>query len=499
MNEQITQIYGYLHGMWRYRWSALFIAWLVSIVGWLLVYTLPDKYESLAVVYIDTSSVMKPLLKGLAPETDTDDELQVMSRVLLSRENLLSVIREADMDLKIDSPREREAMVKGLASAIQLKGGGAGSRWDKRNKIYEISYQSTSANQTYQVVSNLLSSITQIAEYEKRLSGAEQQLATFKKANVGYMPDEKGGYYSRLQRAQDAVEQTRSALRLAERRYVELKRQLEGESLMLSSDSYGSGREAKIRRYQQQLDALLDQYTEQYPDVRATKAIIMALKAGRDGGIDEPVDNADGEEFNPVYQEVKVELSKASVAVGTLKTELAEKEAYVERLKSSIDIIPEVEAKLAKLNRGYEVTRERYLELVERRESAQLAQNAGLTTGDVTFRIIEPPVVPSKPSAPDRIMLLSTVLFVAFGAGLAWSFLRFMLKPTFINIKQVAYVTGLPVLGTVSLYLVPEHKRQRRVQLASFLSATFLLVVAFVVVLLMRDTGVAILDSLVRG
>ena len=88
MNEQLTQIYGYLHGMWRYRWSALVIAWIVAIIGWPLVFSLPDQFSAKAVVYIDTSSALKPLLKGLAPETDTRDELQVMTRVLLSRETL---------------------------------------------------------------------------------------------------------------------------------------------------------------------------------------------------------------------------------------------------------------------------------------------------------------------------------------------------------------------------------------------------------------------------
>jgi len=86
MNEQITQIYGYLHGMWRYRWSALIIAWAVAIIGWPLVFSLPNQFKAKTVVFIDTSSALRPLLKGLAPDADTSDELLIMSRVLLSRE-----------------------------------------------------------------------------------------------------------------------------------------------------------------------------------------------------------------------------------------------------------------------------------------------------------------------------------------------------------------------------------------------------------------------------
>jgi uncharacterized protein involved in exopolysaccharide biosynthesis len=108
MHEKINEIYGYLHGLWRYRWSALLIAWIVGVIGWLVVYALPNQYEAKTTVHIDTSSIMKPLLKGLAVETDPAEQLLVMTRVMLSRENLLIVMRETDMDLAADTPEEKE-------------------------------------------------------------------------------------------------------------------------------------------------------------------------------------------------------------------------------------------------------------------------------------------------------------------------------------------------------------------------------------------------------
>ena len=518
MNEQLTQIYGYLHGMWRYRWTALLVAWLVALVGWLVVFSLPNEYTARAVVYIDTSSVMKPLLKGLAPETDAFDEINVMNRVLLSRNNLLSVIRESDMDLEIDTPEGRERLLKKLAKTIKVSGG-EGSKWDSRSNIYEISYQASSADRVYKVVSSLLNTMiedtlnstrtdtvtaqkfldTQIAEYEERLSMAEQKLAEFKKANVGYMPDERGSYYTRLQRAQEDIENTHSALRLAEQRYSELQKQLKGEQPLLDSDSYKTASEVKLRQYQDQLDAMLNQYTEQHPDVQALRARIADLKAGQGTG-SEPAKAAGASgndvEFNPVYQELKVEISKASVEVETLKVQLADKKKYILKLKESIDVIPEVEAKLSKLNRDYEVTRERYLNLVERRESAQLAQNAGQSNSDVTFRVIEPPIVPSLPSGPMRLLLLAAVLVASLGAGLGWSLLRYLLQPTFIDLRQLGHRIGLPVLGAVSLYLSPEHIKKRRLQLATFLSATVLLVCAFGGVIAYQDVGISMMGSL---
>ncbi|MGB5279623.1 MAG: XrtA system polysaccharide chain length determinant [Gammaproteobacteria bacterium] len=520
MNQQRTEIYGYLHGMWRYRWSALLITWLVAVAGGLHVSSLQDKYQAEAVVYVDTTSVMQPLLTDLAPETDTLDELAVMSRVLLSRENLLSVIRETDMGLEVTTPYEREQLAESLAGSITiLTGGDTGEGQGKLSNIFEISYQSTSPERAYQVVSGLLSTMieeklsstsadtvaeqksldSQIAEFEQRLTSAEQRLAEFKKANVGYLQDGKGSFYERLQQAQEDVAQTSSTLRLAEQRVLELNKQLQAEKPRVSSDNPPSATAIKLRGYQRDLGRLLDQYTEQHPDVEELRSIIADLQADlrKEKLQVSSAVTGDAIKSNAVYQQIKVEQSKANIEVETLKIQLAEQQAYVEKLEDSVDAIPEVKGKLAELNRDYEVTQERYLDLVERRESARLAQNAGQSASDGTFRIIEPPVLPTQPSGPQRMMLLAGFLAAALGAGVGWSFLRFVLKPTYISMRQLREDLGLPVLGSVSLYLSPRQKYQRRFQLISFLTVAILLALVSGGVIWYRDLGAVIVVSLI--
>ncbi len=505
IHEQVNILYGYLHGLWRYRWSALIISWLIAISGWLYIYSMPDKYLAKAAINIDTTSVMQPLLQGLAMQTNPEDEINVMTRILLSRENLLTVIRETDMDLGINSPEQREGLIGHLGSSIRLNSlGGRGNR----SHIYEISYESHSAEQSFKVVFNLLNSLIentlnsgrmdtamaeefldeQIQDYEQRLVQSEERLAAFKKTNVGFMPDEKGGYYARLRGQQAAIDATKSALRLAKQRYREIKLQLSGEKPVLSASSYTTANAAQLRTLQQQLDSLLVQFTEEHPDVKSMRARIADLRNSLDGGGSVAFD-PDTAELNPIYQDLKVEESRARVEVGTYQVQLAEQRQKLAELEESIDIIPQVEADLAKLNRDYDITRDRYLALVERRESARMAQKVEENSSELIFRVVDAPVVPLLPSGPNRPLLLAGVLLAALAVGIAWAVVRFLLYPTFVDFKQMQKMINLPVLGTISLQVTHEDRRQRRLHLTTFLLALFLMFGSFAAALHYQQQG----------
>jgi polysaccharide chain length determinant protein (PEP-CTERM system associated) len=389
------------------------------------------------------------------------------------------------------------------------------------SNIYELSYEGKSPEMVYQVVSKLLNTLientldsarsdtataqqfldNQINEYENRLTVAEQKLAEFKRANVGVMPDEKGGYYTRLQREEAKLDNIRSKLRLEKRRYSAMLKQLEGEAPLLGSGSYGSSKVAKLRKYREQLEYLLTQYEEQHPDVRALRATIAELVASNNAVDDEYVDTGSGElvEFNPVYQDLKAEIHKSSIEVETMKIQLAEQENTVQSLKRDVDVLPGVEAGLAKLNRDYEITRERYLSLVTRRESARLTQAIGQSGSNIKFRIIDPPRVPMKPSGPNRLLYLTGVFLIAIAAGLGWGFLRYLLQPTLIDSSQVREKIGFPLLGSVSLYLRDEHKLKRRLQLAGFLAVFSLLVITYGAAMFFNETGSKIVNAYIMS
>ena len=109
MNEVLSQILAALRAAWNYRWYGMGFAWALAVCGWVFVMMMPNRYEASARVYVDTQSMLRPLMNGLAVQPNLDQQISVMSRTLISRPNMEKVVRMADLDLKIKTQGEKEA------------------------------------------------------------------------------------------------------------------------------------------------------------------------------------------------------------------------------------------------------------------------------------------------------------------------------------------------------------------------------------------------------
>jgi polysaccharide chain length determinant protein (PEP-CTERM system associated) len=508
MHETLAVVNEYLRGAWRFRWLAITLAWVIAVGGWLLVYSLPDIYEARAKIYVDTESVLKPLLQGLAVNTDITSEVNMMSAVVTSRTNLERVARKTDLSLRARTPQEFENLVSALPTRIGLVGGG-------RDGMYTVTYKDHERAMALRVVDTLVTTFVedtlgikraeshgaqrfieeQIRGIEKRLKEAEDRLAAFKRQHVGSMPGETGDYYARMQTAMQNVEKLQADLRLATEKRNTLKEQLAGEqpTFGLFNESPGSQSnfgpyDKQIAELQKKLDALLLQYTEKHPDVIALRETIADLEAKKRSAAPPPaapgVEGMDPTrmmmrnlDINPVYQTLKNSLNQAELEIVELRSKLSEQQRIVNELKSRVDTIPEVEAQLAQLNRDYEVNQQQYTALKQRLESARLSDEAESNT---KFKIIDKPSVPLTAGEPNRPLLLTMVLLVALGAGLGATVLLDQVRPVISTSSALSRITGRPVLGSVRRVATAEVVARARRQNLLLAGATALLLIAYV-------------------
>ena len=148
--------------------------------------------------------------------------------------------------------------------------------------------------------------------------------------------------------------------------------------------------------------------------------------------------------------------------------------------------MPQIEAEAQGLNRDYEITKRKYLELLGRKEQAELSRKAEATADEVQFRVIDPPTLPSKPSGPKRVVFYTLVLIFGFGAGLAVAFLISQLKPVVFSANQLKNTFGIPVFGSVShIHAGVIQKAERKKMLVFSISS--LGIVAIYISLVLTD------------
>jgi uncharacterized protein involved in exopolysaccharide biosynthesis len=122
MQEIIAQGMTYLWGIWRHKWLALAIAWVVALAGWAYVWKMPESYVASAKLYVDTNTVLRPLLQGLAITPDINQRVRMMSSTLFSRPNLEKLARMTDLDLRATTEAQQEALIDRLRDPFPCAG-----------------------------------------------------------------------------------------------------------------------------------------------------------------------------------------------------------------------------------------------------------------------------------------------------------------------------------------------------------------------------------------
>jgi polysaccharide chain length determinant protein (PEP-CTERM system associated) len=510
MHELLQQALTTLRGMWQWRWIGLGVAWAVGIVAALVIWYMPDRYEASARVWVDTQSVLKPLMSGLAVQPNIDQQLDILSRTLINRPNVEKLTTMADLDHAVTSKEERERLIDRMVKTLQIKGAG-------RDNLYTLSYRDEQPERAKRVVQSLASIFVesslgnkrrdsdaarqfieeQIKIYEAKLSEAENRLKDFKLRNLDINSAEGKNAFVRMGEVEMAVSQARLALREAENSRDAIKRQLAGEQPTLSSPGalLSSARiavpeiDGRLEAQKRNLDTLLQGYTEQHPDVIGTKRVIaelegqrkqeiaarMAAAAAKGQDIQMPTISSE----NPVYQKLKVSLAEAEAQVASLQTRVNEYETRHTRFKASMKVLPQLEAEFTQLNRDYEVHKKQYETLVSRRESAAISGQMDVTTSIAEFRLIDPPRVSPRPIAPNRPLLLTLALLGSLAAGVFAAIVVHQIRPAFPDEVSLRQAVGFPVIGAVSFVLNETMRRNERRSLAGFITAALVLTGAY--------------------
>jgi len=488
MQDLIQQVLGYLRGMWQRRWIGLAVAWAVVVIGAIGVFRLPDQYEASARVYVDTQSLLRPLLAGMAITPDATGQVAILSRTLLSRPNVEKIIRKGDLDTS--ARKSAESLVDDTTSSLKI------SRSSTGDNIYTIAFRYTDPKKARDVVQAALSIFIeqslgetrtggdsarkfldeQIKQYEEKLKEAEARVNAFRLKYMGLFPTSGKDFTGQMSAVSEQIKDAKVELRVAEQTRDGIRAQLQEQTTGGRLDASGSpgtaapiavpALDGRIDALKRQIDETLRNYTERHPDVVGSRRLLEQLEKERDREIElrrkaaaeRPEAVASGD---PVGQQLKVALNEAEANVTRLRARLSESEAKFVQLKATAESLPKIDTEWAQLNRDYGIQKGLYENLGSRRETASLTgklEDAGVAE----FRIIDPPRVTPGPVAPNRLLLVFGLVAASLAAGLAASFLVSQVRPTFHDGQALREFAGRPLLGLVSMVTNEGIRHARR-------------------------------------
>jgi len=391
--------------LYRKRVLAAVVFMVVTAGVLALAYVTPKTYTSEAVLYADQSNILEPLLRGQAEVTQLD-RINEAREMIESRNFLEQIAVDTGLIQGNESDLDRNKVIAELRDDIRLQ-------ISNRNFL-ELSYRSRDPGQSFRILSSVLDRFlertsqkkrsesqgayefidSQVKAYQRQLEEAEQRLKNFRIAN---QDGTEGNVNARIERLRGdienlklEIEQTRSQIDLT-------REQLASEQPVrtIVLDEGRSAAERRLDNLNSQLDSLLLQYHERHPDVVSVRSQIADLEEqvanqgeiAREGVKTEVMENQ-------VYEKLKLQLNEATTRLAVQEKRLESLQGILADAYERGEKVAANEAELAELTRDYDVTREVYEDMLQRRERARLTMTLDVQGEGGSYRIQEPASYP---------------------------------------------------------------------------------------------------------
>jgi polysaccharide chain length determinant protein (PEP-CTERM system associated) len=452
------------------------IAMLALALGVLL----PKKYTSTTTILVEERNIIAPLMEGRAVATNVVDRASILREVAFSQKVMEEILETGGWLQDNPTPLEKDKLIEKIIGRTKVSNPSA--------NLIQVAYSDSDAERAYHVTKRFAELMiqeslstkeressdayafidSQVKQYHAKLTTAEAELERFRNSNPDARPGVDTDVNARIGELRRIVETGRMELIDLRSQEGALRSQLSGENEVTQVQTRAGQIRARLAELQSQRDQLLLTYTEQHPDVvrvqhqmrdleedlRREQSQQQLARATGATSLDNP------STFNPLYAELRSKQAEASrrsastaARIATADQMLAEELGRSGRIASS-------ESALAELTRDYEVNRDLYQDLLKRRENARVSMNLDAEQRGLSFRIQEPAAMPLRPSGL-RVMHVGIAgVLLALIIPLLLLFALVKLDPRVRSALQIEREAGLPVLGSIPMYMSGSRRSQ---------------------------------------
>ena len=486
----------------RYRWAAIGLFALVSFAVLAVGFIYPYQYRSEVVIFVDDSNIIRPLMEGSAEITEISDRASSARELLYSRRVLEKLVDSERIfpDVNSYSTERMEALYQELRSNISVNPQG--------ESYFAIRYKGTNPRESFLIAQKLGQLFIeesnrrkrresrsafefidkQVKSYEQQIRQTEQELKEFLSKNTEGTEQEANKRMAQLRRDIESAELELEEVQAQERA---LEEQIETLPATISSGggTADGGLTQRINRMEERLDELKLRYEDSYPDVANLERQIRELKERRarmQAGELEPTEES-GLMFNPVYQDLKTELSRTRARKESLRTRISALQRRLAEQEERMEVIQGNKAERSELTRDLEVNREIYNDLLKRREKARVSMSLDVEGQGLSYEINEQARYPVSPTGLQFKTFASVGWLLGLMAPIGLLVGLLQIDPRVRSTKQIQDQLEIPLLGSIPLVRTPfERRREKR---------GYVLMVVIVLLIASGYAGVVFLEA----
>ncbi len=503
LNQPVEQVREYWQTVQQRKWLIYFTTLALTLASVVAIALLPDQYQATTTILVDPQKVPDEYVNATIKSPLTE-RLQTISQEVLSSTRLQEVIDKWNLYPELRQSMSPDQVIDHMRNKIKIDvkraaGSGPGA--------FSITYEGGNPVVVAQVTNELASRFiewnlqsrelqamgttqflsTQLRGAKHDLEQQEGQVRGFKMQHLGEMPEQVPANLGTLAQLRAQQQSTNDALNRLEQERIELQRLPEmagryGRTFGTPAPATERARlEDEKMRLENQLFDLRRRYTPAHPEVVDAQARLERVNQQLRALPAYQPDSARSEANN----------SPAAVRLEIIAREMKRLEEDQKRLQlqiaayqSKLDAVPLREQQYVDITRDYDVSKDKYRSLLQKKFSAEMAADLERKQQGERFTVLDPARPPERPIKPNRKMLMVG----AFLASLVLSLGLVLVKETLdTTIKAERHLAGMVpdsvvMLASIPTIVTPAAIRRRR-RFTAFALATSavacLLVAAF--------------------
>jgi polysaccharide biosynthesis transport protein len=436
----------------RRKWWFIVPVVLSIIVGTVLVWTLPRSYQATTTIAVSAARIA-PNLSGAA-EIDKQERMRAVSQQLLSRPVLERTARLEHLDQQgtIDSAISglRSNVSVALPDSITPTSGPTAQQLSPDQKAsldtYIVTYIDDSPDAAQRILNRLAQVFAdensksreiraqdtsqflegQLRASEARLGTLEERLRQMKESNMGRLPQQTNANLAMVSALQRQLESNATATRGEQDRLSMIERQIQSmqqgadDAIAMAKGTPAESAQSRVVSLRHELATAQLAYTEKHPEViRLTQELSDAEKAAAIERSRPTSDRMAMLNSNGEYRQLVKERDTTRMRIAELQRQTAAINGQIGGYQARVEAAPRVEQQMTSVTREYELERNAYNDLTQKKQAALLNEEIQRKQGGEQFAVLVPagrPVEPFKPK-PFRVMLMALAAGLVLGGA----------------------------------------------------------------------------------